>query len=557
MTSHRSTRRAATRAAGALLLSLAAAAGPAGAQQPPAPPAGGGAGEQGRAVRQRTLYDDLQLFSGVLNQIRVNHADSIDPHVLVMAAIRGMVQAADPYSGVVAGTRLSPEKEKLLREGKLYPVGIDFEFRGDWTGAAPVVRSVTPGSSASKEDILPGDELIAIDSQPVLAENVNELDITLRGPKRSKVKLTFARTRADGSRASLTREVKREALDEGTGVPVATMLDPQTGYVRVTTFDNTNVAEDLHKAVGQLEDRGMKRLILDIRGNGGGYVREASQIAGEFLPKGAIVYTVDARKAEVRKDTGRVDRSFFSREKRYPMIVMVDEGSASASELVAGALQDHDRALLVGRPSHGKALEMTTMPIMDGASTWSYIYLNIGRVKTPCGRIIQRPFRGMTRREYFRRAGAVVDTAGRPSCRTTSGRTVYGGGGVYPDVFLPDQTTPLWLVRANEASLPLRWVGLHLQAKGASYTSLDALVANPTLAPADLAEFRKLASGEGITIPAGAAEDALLQRTLLGWIADAKWGGEGRYRVDAVLDPEVKMGLAAFDRAAAILVSAK
>src|SRR5215217_5073797 len=131
MTPSRSTRRT-PRALGALLaLSLAAAAGPAAAQQPPA-----AGGEPNRAVRQRTLYDDLQLFSGVLNQIRVNHADSIDPHVLVMAAIRGMVNAADPYSGVVAGARLSPEKEKLLREGKLYPVGIDFEFRGDWTGAA-------------------------------------------------------------------------------------------------------------------------------------------------------------------------------------------------------------------------------------------------------------------------------------------------------------------------------------------------------------------------------------------------------------------------------------
>src|SRR5205085_2115926 len=199
---------------------------------------------------------------------------------------------------------------------------------------------------------------------------------------------------------------------------------------------------------------GMKRLVLDIRDNGGGYIDQAKTIAGEFLPKGTIVYTEFGRKAEVT-DTGRVERSFWSHEKRYPMILLINDGSASASELVAGALQDHDRALLVGHPSHGKALSMRFFPIDDGGGSLSWIYLNVGRVRTPCGRVVQRDYHGLRHEDYMRRARAERDTAGRPSCKTDAGRVVYGGGGVYPDVVLPPlDLTPVWLSRVREASLP-------------------------------------------------------------------------------------------------------
>ncbi|MGH7568995.1 MAG: S41 family peptidase [Gemmatimonadales bacterium] len=519
---------------------LLLAAGGVSAQQPAAPAS---------PLRKRTAYEDLQMFSQVLNQIRLNHPDSIDGHDLFMAAIEGMVHAADPHSYVVASTRLAPEKETAWRAGKLYPVPVDFAF----VGGSPVVVGVTPGSAASKLDILPGDELIAVDSLPVTAQSAMELDIGLSGSKGSTVTLTLQRRRLDGSLVTLKRAVKRERVDETTAVPVAVMLDRETGYVRITTFANAKTADDLHDALGRLEKLGMKRLVLDLRDNGGGIVDQAADAAGEFLPKGAVIYTADYRKKDKDdRDTIKVKRSFWSREKRYPLVVMINSGTASAAELMAGALQDHDRAIIVGQASFGKALLMRFFPMPDG----SYIMMVSGHVKTPCGRVVQRQYRGVTRRDYFRLAGAERDTASRPSCRTAAGRTVYGGGGVYPDVVFPEpEPQPLWLARVWEDDLPLKWIGGYLMAAGAAYPSLDVLAGNPVLPPQALTDFRAFAQSQGVTIPSEG--DARLERMLLRRIALAKWGDEGYFRLAAVLDPAVKDAGRQFDRAAAILAAAK
>ncbi|MGI8496182.1 MAG: S41 family peptidase [Gemmatimonadaceae bacterium] len=513
-----------------------------------------------RPTRSRSLYEDLQLFSGVLNQIRVNHPDTtINTHGLILAAIRGMVQSADPYSAVLVGATFTPERERAMREGKLAPVPIDFVLSNARAGA-PVVTSIVPGSQASRQDILRGDELIAISGQPVLAQSEQELYYTLVGEKNTRVKLTFARTRLDGSRLQFDRDIKRERSDDAgeSPVPVVVMLDQQTGYARITTFDSRRVADELHDALGKLERQGMKRLVLDIRDNGGGYIDQASDIAGEFLPKGSIVYTYSGRKEEVSRDTGRVSRSFWSREKRYPMVLMVNGGSASASELVAGALQDHDRALIVGHPSHGKALVMQFFPIEDGGSTLSFVYLNIARIRTPCGRIVQREYRGLSRQDYFRQALTDRDTTGRPSCRTDGGRTVYGGGGVYPDVRLPDEIgDPVWLSRLREAGLIETWTTAWVGANGNVYPKLEALVAAPMLPAPALAEFHKFVEGRSIVVPTGEDADRLLQRELVQQIALTKWGIQGKYYLMALMDPEVKAGVAAFDRAQAILAVSK
>ena len=503
----------------------------------------------GSPIRKRTAYEDLQMFSQVLNQIRVNHPDSIDTHDLFMAAVTGMVHAADPHSYVLPATRLVPEKEEALRAGKLYPVPVSFAFYG----GSPVVVSVAPGSAAARLDIVPGDELIASDSQPIQAESAEELEISLAGPKGSSVALRLERRRLDGSLVTLERTVSRERIEEETAVPTAFLLRPEVGYIRLTTFANNKAADDLHTALGRLEGRGMKRLVLDLRDNGGGSVDEAARVAGEFLPKGAIIYTARTRKkAEGDKDTVRVGRSFWSHEKRYPLVVMINSGTASASELVAGALQDHDRAIVVGRPSFGKALLMRGLPLTDG----SLIMLVVGHVVTPCGRVIQRRYHGITRRDYFRLARAERDTAGQPSCKTDSGRTVYGGGGIYPDVVLPEpEPAPLWLERAREDDLPLKWIGGYVTSAGASLPGLDSLAAHPALPAAALQSFRAFATAQGDAIPPDA--DERLQRVLTRSFALAKWGEEGFYRVAAASDPAVATAAQQFDRASAILTAAK
>ena len=510
---------------------LLAAAHTASAQAAPSP------------VVKRTAYEDLQMFGQVLNQIRINHPDSVDAHELFMAAIEGMIHAADPHSYVIPAVRLEPGKEQALREKKLVRVPVNFAF----VGGAPIVVSVSAGTAARQLDILPGDELIAAEGAPVSSGSAEELEITLAGKKGSTVTLTFERRRADGSLTRLERAIKRESVDEATAVPVATMLDSTTGYTRVTTFDGEKVADDLHSALERLEKSGMKRLILDLRDNGGGSVAEAAQVAGEFLPRGAVVYSASGRKAEIT-DTGRVKRSFWRSERRYPIVVMVNSGTASASELVAGALQDHDRALIVGRPTFGKSLLMRGFPMSDG----SVLVLVIGQVRTPCGRVVQREYRTISRRDYYRLARAERDTAGRPSCKTDSGRTVYGGGGVYPDILIAESPSmPRWFARAEEQQLFLSWSGSYVDGKGATLGALDTFAAAGPLPAAVLSDFRAYAAKQGVDVPADA--DDLLQRELRSGIAYAKWGTEGAYRVEVKADAAVQKAMAGFSEAGKLL----
>src|SRR4051812_12414850 len=189
-------------------------------------------------LRPRTTAEDLMMFSQVLNQIRVNHPDSLDMHELFMAAIEGMIHAADPHSFVIPAIRLNPAKATAFREGKLYPVPVNFRL----VDGAPVVVSVEPGSKAAEQDILIGDELVAIDGRAVDAASTTELEIGLAGAKNTPVTLGLERRRIDGSLARVDRIVRRERVDEATAVPAAFMLDPQTGYVRITTFVSDKVA---------------------------------------------------------------------------------------------------------------------------------------------------------------------------------------------------------------------------------------------------------------------------------------------------------------------------
>ncbi|MGH7654170.1 MAG: S41 family peptidase [Gemmatimonadaceae bacterium] len=499
------------------------------------------------AVRKSTPYEDLQMFGQVLNQIRVNHPDSVDTHELMMAAIEGMVSAADPHSFVIPAVRLQPGKEEQLRAGKLVPVPVNFAF----VDGAPIVASVSAGSAASHLDILPGDELVSMDGRSMDAASAEELEIALAGPKGSEIKLGFERRRIDGSLVVLERAVRRERVDEATAIPAALMLDSATGYVRVTTFMGDKVADDLHAALDRLEKTGMTQLVLDLRDNGGGSVSEAARVAGEFLPKGAIVYTSEGSKPELT-DTGRVSRSFWGsqQQRKYPIVMLINAGTASASELVAGALQDHDRALIMGRPSFGKSLLMQTFPLRDG----SEIVLVVGRVRTPCGRVVQREYRNITRHEYYRLARMDRDTAGRPACKTDAGRTVYGGGGIFPDVLVDAQPgAPLWYSRASEQLLPITWAGGYATAAAATLGSLDAFVRAPVLPPAAASDFRKYAKSQGVDIPTDTATDVTLQRLLARAVANAKWGGAGLYSVTAVLDAEVSAAKQHFPQAEALV----
>jgi carboxyl-terminal processing protease len=297
----------------------------------------------------------------------------------------------------------------------------------------------------------------------------------------------------------------------------------------------------------------MQRLVLDLRDNGGGALDQAAAVAGEFLPAGTVVYLSEGRKKEVNA-TVKVQRFSWQTQKRYSLVVLVNSGTASASELLAGALQDHDRGLIVGRPTFGKSLIMQAFPLADG----SLIELVIGRFRTPCGRIVQRAYRGVTTREYYRLSSAARDTAGLPSCHTDAGRIVYGGGGIFPDVPLPPGAgRPLWLARIHEQDLPLQWIGAYVTEHRAELGPAETFERNPALTADAVAQFRQFAVAQGVEIPQAPDVDQTMRSMLVRLVAAVAFGEDMYYRVAARMDPQVSAAVASFDRAEAILSASK
>src|SRR5687768_7992450 len=209
-------------------------------------------------------------------------------------------------------------------------------------------------------------------------------------------------------------------------------------------------------------------------------------------------------------------------------------------------MQDHDRALIVGRPTFGQALLMQGMPLTDG----SLMMLVIGQVKTPCGRVVQRQYRGVRQADYYRGAMADRDTVGRPSCRTASGRTVYGGGGIYPDIVLDDPApTPVWLTRLNERELLLKWVGTRISDPAGAPSTIEPYLDGSAVSAAVLAQFRSFIRSNGGEVPDGAEADRHLARALGPMLAQARLGEGAYYRVMLRDDPWVQASVQAFERA--------
>jgi carboxyl-terminal processing protease len=489
---------------------------------------------------ERSLYEDLQLFSQVLNQLRLNHPDSLDPHTLVMAAIRGMVAAADPHSWVVPAMHMDPEKERALEEGRLASFPVRFEVHD----GMPLVVSVDPGTDAARLGIFPGDVLLEVEGNPPEVGSTSELALLLAGPRDEEVLLTLERWTLDGNRRTYSRLVRREEGNDEAFVPRGSFLGERVGYLQVPTFDHPRVADRIRDRLGDLEDRGMEALILDLRDNAGGRVDQAADIAGEFLPKGTLVYTSQGRRPEAA-DTVRVERSFWRGDRAYPLVVLVNEGTASAAEMVAAALQDHDRAFLVGRSTFGKALIMSPFLMSDG----SVLMMAIGQLRTPCGRVIQRPYRSLSPAYYRILAGTPPDTASLPRCTSAGGRTLYGGWGIQPDRLLTPRPPPEpWITNAADLDLFERWGSAFISERRVSLTSVEALLEDESIQAEMLRSFRSVAEAANLTLGEEATDAALLpfllvEAAYLGW--DASQG----VSLSARMDSEVAAGLDAIPRA--------
>jgi len=488
------------------------------------------------AQTPRAAYEELQTFSGVLNHIRLNYPDSVGYSELVAAAIRGVLRALDPHSYYVS--RLEWEKRSALDRGELATIGVALE---EVDGAATVL-TVVPRSPADKKGIVAGDRVLALNDTSVAGLDMRTLELRLAGEKGSKVRLRLERgPRLEPDTFSVT--VKRNPFDVHS-VSIVRMVDSITGYLRLEAFMG-HATDEVHDGLKKLRGMHARRIILDLRANPGGIVVAAVEIASEFLPEKTVVFRTRGRK----RDT---DTTFVTKRngdfREIPLIVLIDERSASASEALASSLQDHDRALLVGRRSFGKALMQSLFFLPSGDNIW----LTVGRVITPSGRIIQRRYRGIGYEQYLSfagKSGAEEDTLA--VFKTDAGRPVRGGGGIVPDVVVPITAfLPVWWSAAADSgfddaiadsvaqTLPVTAVArtAWLSADG----DWRAKLVSPFLA--------RVRSRLGVAATTDSALDHRLARILAARVAEVRWGPEAREEFLVHNDPTIRGALEQFPR---------
>ena len=370
-----------------------------------------------------------------MTYIENDYVDQVNTEEIVDGVIDDMLTRLDPHSVYITQEDLELTQSQL--QGNFEGIGIEFNIFKD---TVHVVAPISGGPS-EKLGILSGDKIIKVNGENIAGEGISNREVInrLRGPKGSEVEVSIMRK---GQEELIDFTITRDVIPQYS-VDVSYMINDEVGYIKVSRFSATTFLE-FKEALFNLKDEGMQKLVLDLTGNPGGYLDKAVEMADEFLENNQmIVYTEGKEKKYNDSHISRRDGEF----EKGPLIVLIDEGSASASEIVAGALQDHDRALIVGRRSFGKGLVQMPIRLNDG----SQLRLTISRYYTPSGRCIQKPYEGSIEdyhREYVDRFenGEVFDEENVKVndslvYYTDKGREVYGGGGIVPDYFVPYDTS--------------------------------------------------------------------------------------------------------------------
>jgi carboxyl-terminal processing protease len=375
---------------------------------------------------------DIQKFREVLSQIKDEYVDTINTRSLVDDAIQHMLQKLDPHSSYIPATNREAANEDL--RGNFDGIGVEFNIFNDTV----VVVSALSGGPSEALGIQSGDKIIRVDGKSLAGSSITSNDVmkALKGPKGTEVKVTLLRRNKE-----LEYNIVRDKIPNYS-VDVAYMVDKEIGYIKVNRFSATTY-DEFQAGLKKLRDKGMKKLILDLQGNPGGYMNIAIEMADEFLSSGKKIVSQRGKEKKYNNEAFATNRGEFE---SGDLIVLVNEGSASASEILAGALQDNDRALIVGRRSFGKGLVQTPFDLSDG----SELRLTISRYYTPSGRSIQKPYEDgdeyaqdiisrYNHGEFFHADSIKFNDSLK--FITQNGRSVYGGGGIMPDYFVPLDTS--------------------------------------------------------------------------------------------------------------------
>ena len=490
-------------------------------------------------------------FATALAAIETHYVDDVDVERLVYQAVNGMLQTLDPHSSFMDPRSYAQMRER--QEGRYYGLGISINvIDGNIT-----VMSLFEGSPAYRKGIRRGDVIARIAGEDAKDMTSDEAVRLLRGPKGSAIAISIRRMGYD---ELIDLMVERDEITIAT-IQAAFLVDDATGYVKLGDFSETTDVT-LRRVLHKLKGEGMRRLILDLRNNPGGALDQAIKVSNQFLPRGdLIVYT--------RGRTDNSDQDYHAREASefttLPLVVLVNRSSASASEIVAGAIQDHDRGLIVGETTFGKALVQSIYPVSHGAG----LALTTARYYTPSGRMIQRPWDG-TFDEYLTYSTREQNPRTHsPTERkyTDSGREVYSGGGIEPDHringaiegFNPSRLGRLLAARQEFASFAERF-----SAEGDTRITADhrgrRVVAEGFVLDDELmSEFKEHVGGRGLRIDEAAfAEDETFIRSMIRYEIDVALFTVEEARLNLFrTDPQAQRALELFDEAERLLDSSQ
>lgn len=445
----------------------------------------------------QTPETDAMLQLRKLNQVyRLldnAYVDEVDMKPLVEKAIREMLLELDPHSAYLDAGQTEDARESI--DGEFSGIGVEFNVLRDTI----IVVNTIVGGPAEAVGVKPNDRIVTIDTMSAVGIGMRDVPKYLRGPRGSVVEVDVVRR---GEANPLHFRITRD------NIPVNTLsaayVDDGIGYIKIDRFGRTTYKEFVG-AFDRLKRGGLESLILDLRGNGGGLLDAAIEIGGFFLPRDRVVVSTEGRAVEPHDFTARGNRRFTGGH----VVVMIDESSASASEIVAGALQDWDRAVIIGRPSFGKGLVQRQTLLADGSA----IRITVARYHTPSGRVIQRPYENGHAAEYYaahRRRFTSRDETGQPDSTAAAYRTkvynrpVYGGGGIRPDEIIGVDTAGVseymmeLVKRGVIREYAVQYLDAHRSELAASYPAFETFAESFSVSDGMFEELAALGERRGV-----------------------------------------------------------
>lgn len=490
------------------------------------------------------LFNNVKKFNEALTLVQKNYVDDVNTDMLTEAAIKGMLMQLDPHSTYITQDQLKRINEDF--QGSFEGIGVEFDIVND------TITIVTPISGGPSEalGILAGDKIVKIDGVNSVGMSREDVPKKLRGPKGTKVTVSISR---GGNPNLIDFEITRDKIPLYS-VDASFMINNEVGYARVTRFSATTY-DEFSKSLAELKKQGMKKLILDLRNNPGGYLDQAFKMASMFIDRGKkIVYTksrISAFNDEYVSEGGEYTN--------MPLIVLVNDGSASASEIVSGAIQDWDRGLIVGENTFGKGLVQRQYDLSDGSA----MRVTTSRYYTPSGRLIQKPYEGGEYKKMLMNPEEgdnlyhtkdTKDTS-RPEFKTMGGRTVLGGGGITPDFVITLDTLTNYSVQLRRVNLFLEYANAYYDANRenlkSNYSDYLKFRDNFQVTQNMLDDFKMLAASKNIEFneEQWSRDLDFITTSIKSIIARDIWGNNGSMAVWLETDKQFQKAMTLFPEA--------